>query len=64
MKEEESYKPNMSPSHEEALSEPLLLEDGSAVQFGNPLRYGIIKWIEGDPVSKKEVAVIEIVSYS
>ena len=39
-----------------------MLEVGSAVQFGDPVQYGIIKKIERDPVSHKEIAEVEMVS--
>lgn len=39
-----------------------VLEVGSAVQFGNPVQYGVIKIIEKDPHSNIELAEIETVS--
>ena len=39
-----------------------MLEVGSVVQFGDPVQYGVIKRIEEDPISNKEIAKVETVS--
>ena len=39
-----------------------VLEVGSMVQFGNPVRYGMIKEINRSPNSNEEFAEIETVS--
>ena len=40
------------------------LETGSLVQFGDPVQFGVIKRIETEPDTFKEVAVVETVSYT
>ena len=41
-----------------------MFEVGSAVEFGDPMQYGVIKKIEHDPVLNKEVAELEMVSHN
>lgn len=58
----ESNKPKMSESAlQQAKPIPAMLEAGSTVEFGYPVQYGIIKRIEEDPISNKEIAIIEMV---
>ena len=40
-----------------------LLEVGSAIQHGDPVRYGTIKRIENNPVLNKDIAEVELVRY-
>ena len=35
---------------------------GLAIQFGDPLQYGVVKKIENDPVLNKEIVEVEMVS--
>ena len=59
----ESNKPKTSESAlRQAKPISAMLEVGSVVQFGDPVRYGTIKRIEEDPISNKEIAKIETVS--
>ena len=59
----ESNEPKMSESaSQQAKPIPAMLEVGSAVEFGYPVQYGVIKRIEEDPISNKEIAKIEMVS--
>lgn len=46
-----------TPATQQAQSVLVMLEAGSAIEFGDPVRYGTIKRIED------EVAEIEMVSY-
>ena len=63
MKAREADKPNV-PALQQAQTISALLETGCAVQYGNnPVRYGTIKRIEDDPISNKEIAEVEMVSY-
>ena len=41
---------------------PPVFEVGSAIQFGDPLQYGVVKRIENDPVLNKEIVEVEMVS--
>ena len=61
MRVAESDKFNMS-ALQQAQSIPIMLEVGSAIQFGDPAQYGIIKRIEEDPILNKEIAEVETVS--
>ena len=58
--EREPDKPNM-PVLQQA--QPML-EVGSAVEFGDPVQFGVIRWIKIDPVVHKEMVEVEMVSYS
>ena len=63
MKAREADKPYV-PASQQAQTIPALLEAGCAVQYGdNPVRYGIIKKIENDPISNKGIAKVDMVSY-
>lgn len=63
VKVKELDKPDMSASQQAQCAQPLL-EAGSAVEFGDPLQHGIIHCIKIDPVLHKEIAEVEMVSYS
>ena len=63
VKAREPDKPNI-PASQQAQTNPLMLEVGSAIQCGeNLVQYGTIKRIEDDPISNKEIAEVEMVSY-
>ena len=51
------------PALQQPQSIPIMLEAGSAIQFGDPVQYGTIKRIEEDPILNKEIAEVETVSY-
>ena len=51
------------PALQQAQSIPIMLEAGSAIQFGDLVQYGTIKRIEEDPILNREIADVETVSY-
>ena len=57
--EREPDKPNIP-----VLQVQPMLEVGSAVEFGDPVQYGVIRWIKIDPVVHKEMVAVEMVGYS
>ena len=58
--EGEPDKPNI-PVSQKAQS---MLEVGSAVEFGDPLQYGVIRQFNINPVVLKQMVTVEMVGYS
>ena len=57
VKVEGSNKANM-PASQQAQSIPPVLGVRSPIQFGDPVKYGMIKRIDEDPISNTEVAEV------